>query len=301
MLAATVIANMAMCVVALIGLLLDPRTVLSAPAWAKTLKFAISIAFYAGTLIWVLNQITRRPRLVRFIGNATGVLLLIEIIIIALQTARGVPSHFNAATPLDAALFSVMGIGITSMWAIDGIGMALLLRERLHTRAMTRAVKLGMLIALIGMALAFTMTAPNSTQIAALQAGQKLSMFGAHNVNAMVDGQTRMIPFLGWNRDGGDLRIAHFIGLHALQVLPLAALWLNRRRAAWLNDGTRTALVGVAALVYLGLTLLALWQALRNESIAATGTLILGGLAGIFMLAAVLSTGIIFRARRKLA
>ena len=43
------------------------------------------------------------------------------------------------------------------------------------------------------------------------------------------------LPLLGWNRAGGDLRIAHFLGMHGEQIVPLAAagfiaLGLPRRR-----------------------------------------------------------------------
>ena len=291
LLALTVAANVVLLVVALAGVVFDSRSVLGAPTWMKTLKFTISVALYAGTLIWVLNAITRRPRLVRFIGDASGAIFLLEIGIIALQAARGVPAHFNTATLLDGILFSIMGAGITSMWALNVIAFVLLLREKLQTRAMTWAVRGGLLIALIGMALAFFMTSPNATQMAALQSGQRLSMIGAHNVNALVDGQTRMLPVLGWNLDGGDLRIAHFVGLHAIQALPLLALWLRRRT---LSDNAQTALVGIGGATYLGVTLLTLWQALRNESIASPGALtltVLGALLGAAALAALIVVG----------
>lgn len=299
MLAISVLVNLALFVVAIAGMLFDPRTVLGASTWAKTVKFTISVALYCGTLIWVLSRITQRPRLVRFVGNATGALLLLEIAIISLQAARGVPSHFNYSTWLDSAMFMTMGAGITSMWVIDVIAFVLLMRERMQSRAMAAALRFGMLIALIGMALAFTMTGPNSTQITALTAGQKLSILGAHTVNAIVDGQTSMIPFLGWNREGGDLRIAHFIGLHAIQVIPLLGLWLERRRTRWLGDDTRAALIAVASATYLGVTLLTLWQALRNESIAAPGAMTFGGFAVVLSLAAMATAAIITRARAK--
>lgn len=205
-------------------------------------------------------------------------------------------SLFNYTTWLDRAMFITMGAGITSMWAIDAIALVLLMRERMQSRAMTMALRFGMLIALIGMALAFTMTGPNGAQIAALQVGQKLSILGAHNVNVLVDEQMRMIPFLGWNRDGGDLRIAHFIGLHAIQIIPLLALWLERRRLRWLGDNTRAVLITVASATYLSVTLLTLWQALRNESIASPRALTLGGVAVVLSLAIAATATIIVRA-----
>jgi hypothetical protein len=216
---------------------------------------------------------------------AIGAILIGEMAIIVLQAARGVPMHFNYSTPLDATLFSIMAVMITLMWVLTGIGAVLLLREHIASPALAWGIRLGLLVALVGMALAFSMTTPNTTQLAALQSGQSLDLIGAHNVNALVDGQTRMLPFLGWNMDGGDLRIAHFVGIHGLQVIPLAAAWIERR-AARLSARRRVALVSIVAFAYLGFTLLTFVQALRDQSIIAPDLLTLGMGAALIALSA---------------
>jgi hypothetical protein len=87
------------------------------------------------------------------------------------------------------------------------------------------------------------------------------------------------IPILGWSTAGGDLRAPHFVGLHALQLLPLFG-WLLVRHGGRLRPASRTALVWIIGLGYLGLVGLLTWQALRGQSIVAPDarTLIAAGL-----------------------
>lgn len=92
---------------------------------------------------------------------------------------------------------------------------------------------------------------------------------------------------------GGDLRVAHFVGLHALQILPLFGWLLTRRRSvlALLAGNDRLALVSTTGLGYLGLVLLLIWQALRGQSvvspdtktIAVASALVAGVAASIFI------------------
>ena len=66
----------------------------------------------------------------------------------------------------------------------------------------------------------------------------------------------------------GDLRIAHFVGLHALQVLPLVAAVLAQC-APQLDRAQRVRIVRVVGVGYLGLILLLTWQALRAQPLLA--------------------------------
>ena len=74
------------------------------------------------------------------------------------------------------------------------------------------------------------------------------------------------LPGTGWSREHGDLRVPHFLGLHAMQVLPLLALALGRRR--W-PETTRVRLTLTAAASYALLFALLLWQALRGQPLCS--------------------------------
>jgi hypothetical protein len=123
------------------------------------------------------------------------------------------------------------------------------------------------------------MTGPNAPQMAALEAGQQLDLIGAHTVGSFDDGPG--LPFAGWSTNHGDLRIGHFAGIHAAQIIPLLGILLLRRREKWLSEGHRLALLAAGAGAYLGLIALLTWQALRDQPLLQPDALTLGVLAGL--------------------
>src|SRR5919112_933121 len=128
-LVALVLGVLAVAAVALLGLVLDPRAITGAPAWMKPLKFAISIAIYGATLLWMLTFIPDRPRLVAVISWGVFLGLGLEMVLIVMQVLRNTTSHFNQATPFDAAVFTTMGAAIAGLWLLNAI-IAFLLARR---------------------------------------------------------------------------------------------------------------------------------------------------------------------------
>jgi hypothetical protein len=284
-----------------IGLLIDPRFITGQPAWLKPAKFAISISIYAFTLVWLLSFVRGHTRLVGLVSWATAAALFIEMAVIVLQVARGTTSHFNVSTPLDATLWSTMGGFIVVVWVMAFLAGALLLIQRLPDPVFAWGLRLGLIIALIGMAAGLLMTSPTPRQVADARAGQGLPIAGAHSVG-VPDGEPGL-PLVGWSTTGGDLRVGHFVGLHALQVLPLVGWLLSRaaiaRRIGLARGrGHRIALVGTAGLAYAGLVALALWQALRGQSLIAPDAATLLALVGVLTATGLTALAIVLHGRR---
>ena len=273
------------------GLLLDPRVISGQPAWLKPAKFALSSAMYTFTLTWLLGFIQGHRRLVGLVSWVIALGFTLEMVVIIGQAIRGTTSHFNISTPLDGALFSLMGSMIVVIWVMTLVAAVLLLRQRLPDATFAWALRLGLVVVLVGAAEGFVMTSlPSPSQRAALAAGQRPTSFGAHSVG--VDDGGRGLPVTGWSLEGGDLRIGHFVGLHAMQVLPFVGWWISRRFRR-LGQGHRVALVATAALGYLGLVALLTWQALRGQPLVYPDGLTLAALAGLVGGVVLAATGII--------
>lgn len=263
---------------ALLGIVLDDRILRGEPIWLKPLKFSLSIGIYALSWAWLIDQLHRFRRTAWWAGTVSAGFLLIEQIIIVLAVIRGTTSHFNVSTGFDAALWSVMAGSIAIVWLATLLVSALLLANPVADRARNLAIRLGAGLAVLGMALGFLMTMPTPDQ---LDAGA--GIVGAHTVGRPDGGPG--LPFFGWSTVGGDLRIPHFLGMHALQALPILLILLEtagRRRLPRLGDpGVRSRLILVAAAGYLGLLGLLTWQALRGQSIVHPDAGTLAALAGL--------------------
>lgn len=277
----TSLAMLAFLAFTLAGLVIDDRTSLGVPIWLKPMKFAISIAIYTATLAWLISLLQRGKRTAFWLGTVAAVTMLIEMIIIGGQAARGVRSHFNNTTALDSMLFSVMGATIVIAWLATLWVAILLLIQRISDRPASLAIRFGIFIALAGMAVGYIMVVPRSAQLASSS-----PYLGAHAVGAEDGGPG--LPIVGWSTEAGDLRIGHFIGMHALQALPLLALALtlaSRRFARLRDETTRARLIIVAGIAYAALVMLLTWQALRGQSIVRPDTLTLSALILVALVA----------------
>src|SRR6478735_8339877 len=284
---ALAIASALVAVAATIGLLADPRELVGAPIWAKGLKFGVSILIYAITWAWLIGQLQRFRRIAWWAGTVIAVTLIVELAIITLQIVRGHQSHFNNTNPFDETLWSIMGTAIVVLWLATLVAAVVLWFTPGRDLARTTAIRAGSILSLIGLGLGFLMTTPRATQLANYE-----GIIGAHTVGSTDGGPG--LPILGWSTEHGDLRIPHFIGMHALQLIPLALILIelaSRRVAAFRSLRTRLGLVWTVTGVYAAVVALVTWQALRGQSIvapdAATLTagiaIVVAGAAGVLL------------------
>jgi hypothetical protein len=262
-----------------IGMLVDPRTITGAPAWLKPFKFAISTAVYSLTLAWIFGSLSDWPRVRRVVGWMTALVFVLEVAIIDTQAWRGTTSHFNVSTPLDATLFAIMG-GAIVLQTLTSVAVAVALwRQRFTDRPLGWALRLGMTLTIIGAFTGALMTRPTATQLEDARVTGHVAIVGAHTVGGADGGPS--VPLTGWSREHGDLRIPHFVALHAIQVLALLAIGLRRSRA---SETVRVRAVVFAAASYASLFVLLLLAALRGQSLVAPDT---AALASILLWAVV--------------
>jgi hypothetical protein len=224
--------NVGLAALALALLPLDHRHVTGALVWIKPLKFSLSIVVYTWTLAWLLADLPApAQRAVRRLSGGVALSMGVEIAVIFIQAGRGTTSHYNASSPLNNLLFGLMGIFILVNTVLTIWALYLAWRYRPHGPAgYVWGLRLGLLVFLIGSVLGGFMIHANQHTVGAPDGGPGL-------------------PGLGWSTVAGDLRIAHFLGMHALQALPLLgwalSRWMPRRAVAltWLGTGVYAAAV----------------------------------------------------------
>lgn len=280
----------------LVGLIVDPRVITGAPAWLKPAKFAISIAIYCFTLLWLLTFVRGRSRVVSLVSWVTAIALGIEMVLIAGATLFGTTSHFNVSNPVSSAVWGAMGIAIVVTWTMSLATIVLLLMQRMPNPAFAWALRLGLVGAAVGMAVAFLMTTPTAEQLEDADAGSEMAIAGAHSVG-VEDGGPGM-PITNWSTEGGDLRAPHFVGLHALQIVPLAGFLIVRFTPDWLRPRHQVALVWTVGVMYLGFVGVLLWQAMRGQPVTGPDALTVGALLALFGGAGAVASVIVLHSRR---
>ncbi|HUR10357.1 MAG TPA: hypothetical protein VM012_03260 [Flavitalea sp.] len=183
----------------------DDTIIFGINAWIKPMKFFISITIFCWTMGWILDYL-QQPRKTWIYSWMVIIVMTYEMIVICWQAAHGRLSHFNIATPFYAILFAIMGIAITVLGIWTAYMTYLFFKKKDFTLPMhvVWGIRLGLIIFII---YSFE--------------GGLMAQQLAHTIGGK-DGSPGL-PLVNWSRQYGDLRIAHFLGMHALQILPLVA------------------------------------------------------------------------------
>ena len=236
--------------------LIDPQQFNGIDAYDKPLKFQLSLGVYLLCLAWMRGYLTPagRARRVALLTDVVPTLAAFgEAAYILWRASRGEASHFNVTTPLANALYGLMGVGALLLVAASGV-LAWLLRRFASpglNAAFLTSVRHGLWL----------------TMILGGAAGIYLSGRTGHAVGGVlgsvlggVTSDAFGLPLTGWSRTLGDLRVPHFLGIHAMQFLPLFG-WAASR---WWPEPRATRSVHVAAIAYALLTVLAFVQAVAG-------------------------------------
>jgi hypothetical protein len=182
------------------------------PVWIKPLKFLVSLVVYLLTLAWMArfaDTATTQRAAWRWHECAVVVAVLLEMVWIGGAAAMGVGSHYNVSNRLLAVIYPMMGLAaILLTTASTTLAVAI---HRNQDTGMSPLLKSGLVWGL-GLTLPLTL----------ITAGT-LSAMPGHWVGG-TPSDAGGLPLMGWSRDGGDLRVAHFLATHALHVIPLFAL-----------------------------------------------------------------------------
>jgi hypothetical protein len=213
----------------------DARTVTGANTWIKPMKFCLSVTAYLWTLAWFLHDVRDNRRSFKFISYGVTILMFIEMVCLYNQAARGVPSHFNFSTTYDAIIFSMMGMMIYLNLLFDlWVFVLFLVKKPVIPNSYLWGIRLGFFLFLIF----------------ALQ-GQMMIARQTHSVGVPDGGPG--LSIVNWSTTGGDLRIAHALGLHALQIIPLIGwLFFNYRDRLGFIGLHSAAFTALFALIYAG-------------------------------------------------
>lgn len=218
--------------------------VLGINAWIKPMKFFVSTVFFSWTMGWYLFYLNE-PRKTSIYSWVLISTLLFELIYIAWQAAKGQLSHFNISSAFHGMMFSLMGIVISIITAWTGYITFLFWRKPFPqlSESYLWGIRFGLLLFVV---FAFE--------------GGLMAPRLSHTVGSVME-TTHSLPVLNWSRESGDLRVAHFFGMHALQLLPIIGFYFVRTKR----------LIIFISLLYAAIVSALLWQALKAVPLIPLG------------------------------
>jgi hypothetical protein len=198
----------------------------------KPLNFAMSMALYLATVVVLLDYLRGSMWWKNVISWGVAICILTAITCITMQAVRGTTSHFNNSTPFDSTVSLLMDIAdpLNSVFVLILLIFALQSKYNV-SRSSQLGIVFGIFIFLAGSAVGGLMVMRGQSGVGVSPGGPGLQVFN-------------------WSTKGGDLRVAHFLGIHALQFLPVAG-WLTTQLKGLSTRAKLTIVVAVSAVYVL--------------------------------------------------
>ncbi|WP_243709252.1 hypothetical protein [Micromonospora sp. 15K316] len=277
----------------------DDRLLLGESVWVKPMKFGFAMGVYGLTLAWLLSTLRRGRRLGWWLGTVFAVAGLLDVGAVVYAAAHGTVSHFNNnAEPVAETVRRVFSIGVGPLLLITLVVAILVLIQRTGDRATTSALRAGLGLAAASMVVALWLSNSAGPRTVTDANGDPVSMNGGHGIGD-PDGNGMFLTH--WSTTGGDLRVPHFVGLHAIQVLLFVAAILGvlATGRGWLRDErVRARLVRIAGLACTGVFAAVTWQAKRGIPVTSLDRQTLTAFAAVAVFTVVATAAVVVAARR---
>jgi hypothetical protein len=221
--------------------MVDPRLINGVNVWLKPAKFFASLAIQFATVSWALTFLPALERNGRAIRWSMLVMIFwgwMEMAYLVFRASRAEASHYNNDGVFAQVAYSVMGFGAVSLTAVAGFVGFKLWKHRRNS-IWTEAASVGLI----------------AGAVLGTIAGAYLSAQAGHHVGGNTSDASGTGLF-AWSTTGGDLRIAHFVGLHATQIIPFAALSGKRSVVYGATAAVSVLTVVTFGMAYFGVPLL---------------------------------------------
>ena len=224
----------------------NTETILGINSMIKPLKFALSTWIYAWTMAYLLFYVNNQIR-VKWYSILATVVMLYENGVITIQAFRGKLSHFNQTELLGGILYAIMGVLIVWLTTATLIISLRFIFQKTDSisKPLALSIKIGLLLFVI-----FSFM------------GGYMSVINSHNVEGKI-GEAGL-TFLNWSTLFGDLRVAHFFGIHSLQIIPILGFYVSTNIK---NESKASLIIWLGSILYLAFVCFTLIQAINGMSL----------------------------------
>jgi hypothetical protein len=222
---------------------INTKMILGINSMIKPVKFALSTWIYAWTMAYLLFYVNNQSR-VKWYSILATVVMLYENGVITIQAFRGKLSHFNQTELVGGILYAIMGIMIVWLTTATLVISLRFIFQKTTTisKPFALSIKIGLLLFVI-----FSFM------------GGYMSIINSHNIGGKI-GESGL-TFLNWSTLFGDLRVAHFFGIHSLQIIPILGFFISTNMK---NESKASIMIGLGSIIYLAFVCFTMVQAIRG-------------------------------------